>query len=449
MVPRMARIRKAPTHFAALLLLTATAACSGGGSDDVRKPEPAGGTAGSSAGGPAVHVDRQEALADRDLAVRIDGLDPRAKVTVSAQAVDQQGQPWRSEGRFTADGRGRIDLGEQAPHGEKPYEKADATGLLSTMLPVGGKGVRKVGSGDAFSYHPKAPAQQRGYRVRLAVDEAGGRERRLASRTLVREWLPEGAHHRKLTVARDRVDGELYTPARPKGAERKAPVLVFGGSEGGNSGEYAAALLAAHGHPALSLCYFDCGKGSERPRGIDMIDTGYFLRAAKLLREEPGADPEKLAVMGNSRGSEIAQLLGQRHPSVVRDVIAYAPSAVVNGPYRAGPSGVAAWAEKGRPIPAGPIRLDDVRGTVLAVAGGNDKMWGSAKAARVIASQRNASGTRHTQVTYPKAGHHVNWFPFGQPGQEGGADGAITPTAAADQEAREESWPKVLKLLER
>ncbi|WP_254665966.1 hypothetical protein [Streptomyces sp. WMMB 322] len=76
-------------------------------------------------------------------------------------------------------------------------------------------------------------------------------------------------------------------------------------------------------------------------------------------------------------------------------------------------------------------------------------MWGAAGAARVIASQRNASGASHRQVTYPKAGHHVNWFPFGQPGQEGGADGEVVSTSGSDQEAREDSWARVLKLLEK
>jgi dienelactone hydrolase len=454
MVPRVGRIPKARAGLAALMMLAATAACSGGGgSDDARRPDAGqvrghgdgqdGGNGGGSHGkGPAIHVDRPVALADQDIHVSVGGLGARDRVTVTANAVDQRGQPWRAQGDFTTDAHGRLDLDEQAPRGGRPYRKADSTGLLTAMLPTAGTGVRKIGSGDAFSYHPPSPAEKRSYELRLTVAKNG---KRLAERTITRQWLTGKVRHRKLTVAKNRVDGEMYTP--PGGERRRAPVLVFGGSEGGNSGEYAAALLAAHGHPALSLCYFRCGEGSGRPNAINMIDTGYFVRAARLLAQEPGADPKSLAVMGNSRGSEIAQLLGQRHPSVFRDVIAYAPSDKVNGPYLAGASGRAAWAEHGRPIPAGPIRLDRVRGTVLAIAGGNDKMWGSAASASTIAAQRNASGDAHRRLTYPDAGHHVNWFPYGQPGQEGGANGRITSTSASDQEAREDGWPRVLKLL--
>ncbi|SCK27730.1 acyl-CoA thioesterase/BAAT N-terminal domain-containing protein [Streptomyces sp. WMMB 322] len=334
----MGRTPKARAGFAALLML-ATAACSGGGTDDAARPDD---------DRAAIHVDRPVALADQDVKVRIGGLGARDRVTVATQAVDQRGQRWSARGDFSADARGRIDLEKQAPLGRRPYAEADSMGLFGAMLPTSGSGVRKIGSGDAFSYHPPSPAEKRSYEVRLTVSRNG---KHIADRTVTRQWLTSKVRHRKLTVARDRVDGEMYTP--PKGEHRRAPVLVFGGSEGGNSGEYAAALLAARGHPAMSLCYFRCGKGSGRPDAIDMIDTSYFLRAARVLAREPGADPDRLAVMGNSRGSEIAQLLGQRHPRAFRDVIAYAPSAKVNGPYLAGPSGRAAWAERGRPIPAG------------------------------------------------------------------------------------------------
>jgi dienelactone hydrolase len=425
---------KARAAFGALLLLAATAACSSGeGSDDARKPD---------TDHARIHVDRPAALADEQIRVRVSGLGRQERVTVAASAKDQHGHPWSAKGRYASGPDGELDLTRQAPAGGRPYKKPDSMGLLEAMLPQRGPDVRMIGSGDAFSYHPPSPAEQRSYDVRLTVTKDG---RQLAGRTIERKWLTERVRHRKLTVAKDKVDGEMYTP--PAGATRRAPVLVFGGSEGGNSGEYAAALLAARGHPTLSLCYFRCGEGSGRPNAINMIDLDYFTRAARLLARQPGADPGKLAVMGNSRGSEAAQLLGQRRPSVFRDVIAYAPSAKVNGPYLAGSSGRAAWADGGRPIPAGPIRLDRVRGTVLAVAGGNDKMWGAAGAAREIAAQRNAQGQQHQQVTYPKAGHHVNWFPYGQPGQEGGADGSVVTTSGADQVAREDSWARVLKLL--
>ncbi|MFE9386303.1 acyl-CoA thioesterase/BAAT N-terminal domain-containing protein [Streptomyces sp. NPDC007025] len=419
----MGRIRIAPTATAVAMALAATAC---GASDPAKAhPEPK----------PTAHftADHPVARADEQVHVRLEGLTPGTKVRITAGAKDRHDQRWAAAVRRTADEDGAVDLGS-----------GGTADLLERMLPTGGRAKKLIGSGKAFSYHPGPPGQQRSYSVRLTATALSGKDEgeRVARRDLVRQWLTKGTTHRELTVAGDKVAGDLYLPpeGRSGGGDAKAPVLVFGGSEGGNSGTYTAALLASHGHPAMSVCYFRCGKDSGRPNGIDSIDLDYFTRAGRLLRKQRGADPEKLAVMGNSRGSEAAQLLGQRRPDVFRDVIAYAPSSKVNGPYL---SGTTAWTDHGEPVPTGPIPLDRVRGTVLAVAGGNDKMWGSAASAAAMARQ----GAK--KLVYPDAGHHVNWFPLGQPGQEGGRDGAVAATAEADQAARSSSWPRALELLER
>ncbi|WP_237720165.1 acyl-CoA thioesterase/bile acid-CoA:amino acid N-acyltransferase family protein [Streptomyces xiaopingdaonensis] len=431
-MPSVIGKRTARTAVAALALVLAATGCSATDSPD--PGDSGGGDGGTSA---EIRTDRPSALADQQVGIEATGLPENSRVRIVAKAEDWLDQPWSSAGTYTTGDDGAVDLAEQAPLGGKPYPKADSTGLLGAMLPEKGtEGAETIGTGKAFSFHPEAPEEQRAYKVRLSVRSESGKE--LAHRELKRQWLAPGTGHRKLSESEDGLNGELYSPKR--GGGDKAPVLLFGGSEGGNAGTYAAALLASHGHPTLALCYFQCGKGSERPDGIERIDLAYFERAAKLLGKQEGSDASKLAVVGNSRGSEVAQLLGQRKPELVRDVVVYAPSAVVNGPFR---GQGAAWADGGKPIPTGPIPLDRVRGRVLAVGGGNDKMWDSDRATRAIRS-RDQSG-----MVFPGAGHHVNWFPYGQPGQEGGRNGQIVSTAEADQQARAESWPKVLKLLDR
>jgi hypothetical protein len=46
----------------------------------------------------------------------------------------------------------------------------------------------------------------------------------------------------------------MFSP--PPGTPRHPGVLLLGGAEGGMSQVYAAALLAAHGYPALAVAYF-------------------------------------------------------------------------------------------------------------------------------------------------------------------------------------------------
>ncbi|MDJ1138416.1 acyl-CoA thioesterase/BAAT N-terminal domain-containing protein [Streptomyces iconiensis] len=436
------------TAAATLTLAVAAAGCGAGGD---------GGDSGGDGakGGPKARFETGQAVARADTPVRmrLTGLEPGSHVRVTAHADDRYDATWASKVTRTADAHGRIDLSKDTGH------------LLSGMLPLGGRHAKLKDSGTAFSYHPGPPGSQRSYKVKVTATAVSGKAdgQHLADRTLTRQWLTKGTTHRKLTVAKNKIAGDLYLPARDArndaakggvrkedgteeregkggGAARKAPVLVFGGSEGGNAGTYTAALLASHGHPAMSVCYFRCGSGSGRPNAINKIDLDYFTHAGRVLRAQDGADPQRLAVIGNSRGSEVAQLLGQRRPSVFRDVVAYAPSSKAIGPY---PAGTVAWTDHGRPIPRGPIPLDRVRGTVLAVAGGNDKMWGSVASAHTMAKNRGVE-----KLVYPDAGHHVNWFPFAQPGQEGGANGDVTTTSRADQAARADSWPKILKLLD-
>lgn len=412
----------------AAVTLAVAVGAAGCGTDGADSGNGGGDRGGGGKAKPRFETGQAVGRADSPVRVRLTGVDPGTRVRVSARADDRYDMTWASQVVRTADKHGRVDLAKDTPR------------LLSGMMPLGGKQAKLKGSGKTFSYHSGPPGTQRSYKVNLTATARSGEAAgtRLTERALTRQWLTKGATYRELTVAKDKVAGDLYLPAR--GKDRKAPVLIFGGSEGGNAGTYTAALLASRGHPAMSVCYFRCGKGSGRPNGLDGIDLDYFTHAGRILRAQEGADPGRLTVMGNSRGSEAAQLLGQRRPSVFRDVVAYAPSSKVNGPYL---SGTVAWTDRGRPVPTGPIPLDRVRGEVLAVAGGNDKMWGAAASAGAMA-RRGAD-----KLVYPEAGHHVNWFPFAQPGQEGGRNGSVVATSRADQEARADSWPKILKLLDR
>ena len=75
----------------------------------------------------------------------------------------------------------------------------------------------------------------------------------MARATLVRRITPPTIRMRTLTLRHDGVVGVLFTP---RARTRRPAAVVFGGSEGGNGPIDAAAMLAAHGYPALALAYF-------------------------------------------------------------------------------------------------------------------------------------------------------------------------------------------------
>ncbi|MET7690917.1 acyl-CoA thioesterase/bile acid-CoA:amino acid N-acyltransferase family protein [Streptomyces sp. NPDC005483] len=413
--------RPTPAYAAALaLVLLAGAGCSGGRDADVAHSRAA-----------VLHLDKPVGLADEPVHTRISGLTSGEEITVTARATDADGMTWTGRAVFDADDKGIVDLDHAEPKAGT-YRGADGMGLFWSMTPA-------ASDPDKSWFRTNDPQKAASYEVRLAV-EAGGRT--IAERRLTRTWATPGVHRKELTVAHDKLRGELFLP--PSHGPRRAPVLLVGGSEGGLGFRLTGTLLASRGHPALALCYFDC---QGRPKNLAAIPLEYFATAARLLRDQPQADAERLVVIGGSRGSEAAQLMAQYYPDLVRDAVVYMPSRNTNrafyrGCYSCG-RGQAAWTRHGKGLQLIPIPLDRVRGTVLAIAGGDDPVWGSLPSAESIAQERNASGRRHQALLYPKAGHAVADFPY----LPGGRGRHLGGTRTANARARADSWPHVLQLL--
>lgn len=417
-----ARRRTAAPATALVLVLSASAGCSGGREPDVIHSRTA-----------VLRVDKPVALADEPVHTRVSGLASGEEITVTARATDADGMTWTGRAVFDADGEGIVDLDHAKPR-SGTYRGADGMGLFWSMTPAEGD------LGTSW-FRPNDPQDASTYQVRLAV-RAGGRT--IAERQLTRIWVMSGVHRKVLTVAHDKLRGELFLP--PAHGPRRAPVLLLGGSEGGVTYPLTAALLASRGHPALALCYFGC---EGRPKNLVGVSLEYFATAARLVRDQPGADARRLAVFGGSRGSEAAQLLAQFNPDLVRDAVVYMPSRNTNGPYYRGCSscgrGQAAWTWNGKGLQLIPIPLDHVRGTVLAIAGGDDPVWGSFSSAESIAQEHNATGHQHGALLYPKAGHAVADFPY----LPDGGGGHLGGTRTANARAKADSWPRVLQLLAR
>ena len=129
-----------------------------------------------------------------------------------------------------------------------------------------------------------------------------------------------------MSVRVDGLDGDFFHGASAK--QQKALILL-GGSEGGNSWSDQTELiqeLVEQGFCVLSLGYFGTG---ELPADLRGIPLEYFSKAFHWLSTQEGlVVPNDYAVMGVSRGAELALLLGSRYPEV-RAVVAIAPSSVV------------------------------------------------------------------------------------------------------------------------
>lgn len=413
---RQSKVRTASVVFALPVTMLVAAGCGSGG---VQHSEHA-----------VLSVDRPVSLADAPVRLRFTGLRPGEEVTAGSSAVDARHRTWTGKAVLTADKHGVIDLDRDASK-SGTYRGVDAMGLFWSMTPRGA---------DPVTSWFQPPKQTSSFSVRITL-RAG--DRTVAAKTLTRTTVGRGVRHTTLTEARDQVSGELYLP--PAGARQGAPVLLLGGSEGGVSYSGRAALLASRGHPALAVCYFGC-QDDGPPKSLERIPMEYFATAARVLDRRAGAAPGRTTVVGASRGTEPAQLLVQDYPELVRNAVVFAPSARTGPGY---PHGGVAWTKDGKPAEAAPIPLDNVRGSVLAVAGADDKVWDSATSAQLIASGQSVTGVSYRALVYPGAGHGVTNLPYFPSGTvvESGAREDLGGTRAGNARAAEQSWPQALKLM--
>jgi dienelactone hydrolase len=359
-------------------------------------------------------------LIDQAVAIRVHGVKPGSLVSI--RLVDDG---WIGRGVYRAARDGTVDVARDKSVAGT-YSGRDPMGLFWSMLP------------------PTTPSSKLAGPLELTASVGG---KQAASTTLVRHSAAAGVTERTETVANDGFDGEYDAP--PPNVARGAPVLVFGGSEGGIHGGEAA-LLASHGHPALALAYFD---EPDLPPTLQRIPLEYFARAARWLDRQPGVDPKRLVVWGTSRGSEAALELGVHYPELFHAVIGGVASNVVFPgltayDYPEGP----AWTFGGKPIPNGTIPVERIRGPVFVFGAGADALWHSYDYVPEIAERSTKHhGPPVTAIVYPGTGHWIgNAVPnlpmlttitdHGQMLRLGG-------TAKADQAALVNLWPRLLHFL--
>jgi dienelactone hydrolase len=383
---------------------------------------------------PEISVSAPVSLADQAVTVKVTGLAPGQRVTVAATATDDTGLAWQSGATFTASRQGVVNLATAAPDSGS-YRGTDAMGLLSSLqLP----GQANVGGNGEFAAAP--PPASPGFPVRLTATSAEGAV--LATRTVTRRWMAPAETGKVLTLKADKVSGVLFTP--PPGTPRHPGVVLFGGAEGGMSQVYAAALLAAHGYPALTVAYFDW---PGLPSQLRRIPLEYFETAGRILAAQPGTDPGRVLALGYSRGSEAALLAADYFPQVFHGAIVYSPESIA-GPAQNDP-GQPAWTLHGRGIVNVPLPEGDISGPVLALAGGDDDLVPEAaqNASEIVFDLESEGSERHPgkELLYPDAGHAVGTFPY-QPITTA-AMGTLGGTRAGDTAAQRAGWAAVLRLL--
>ena len=287
--------------------------------------------------------------------------------------------------------------------------------------------------------------------------------------------VPAPAGVRRTLLRDEGLVGDFYMPA---GGGARPALLVLGGSEGGSAASsQIGAQFAQEGYAVLALAYFlDDGL----PQSLETIPLEYFDRAIAWLRRQAGVNPDRVGVIGGSRGSEAALLLASRNPDV-KAVMVFSPSGVVwqgldfENPLDPGP----AWTLGGDSLPfrtpdvskyraggamrpmfeaaLGGIDLPDteipverIRGPILLISGQDDALWPSSSMAEKIMTRLRAKdfGYHARHLTYEGAGHAVFIGNPAGPGIEAGAEATANPvfggTVSGNLAAWRQNWPESL-----
>jgi dienelactone hydrolase len=383
------------------------------------------------------------AMIDEAVAIRATGLAPNERVTIRAELTDGGGQAWASQADFVADAQGTVDASKQAPVAGS-YKDASAMGLIWSMMPAS-KSVhayiaeRNLGP-QAVDFHLVRHGEQSAGAHLEQVTLAGG-----VARTPVHE---EGLR------------GAFFVPP---GALRHAAVLVVGGSNGGVPLRQSA-WLASHGYIALALAYF---RFEDLPPQLESIPLEYFQKALQWMTRRPEIGDAPIAVLGTSRGGELALQLGSMF-SRIGAVVAYVPANVRIASCCRNTGGPA-WTWQGRALPyviprertiaaaraGATIEVENTKGSILMISGEADHLWNSWEMADDVVSRLKSHRFAYSfeNLKYPRAGHLAGRQEFVPTWHSeirnptSGRENDLGGSAEGDARSSIDSIPKVLEFL--
>ena len=377
------------------------------------------------------------------------GLAPGSEVEVTAILGDEWGAVWSASAVFEADAGGRV----------RPESSAPLSGSYAGIDPWGlyWSGSRMTDAASTAELADESP-------VTFVVSQG---DRELGRRTLERWVVAPNVDERPFRA--EGLIGRTYVPA---GANGEIAAILLGGSGGGMAWQRRmAAHLAGVGIPALALAYFGM---EELPQRLERIPLEYVLDAVLAFGELESVDPDRIVLVGYSKGAELA-LLAASTFDLVAGVVAYAPSSVtfqaflpprfpaisswtldgVDCPfvplkgYRPEASSIENWTtylQQEVALGAAAIPIERIRGPILVLSGEEDSIWPSSLMGERLRGrfEEHGAGGRFRHRVFPDAGHGIA-APGNVPtGPTAARNGGTPPGNAAAQRA---SWMATVEFL--
>jgi dienelactone hydrolase len=390
-----------------------------------------------------LEVTPNRVMLDESTVIRASGFGPNDHVSIQAELVDGGDQSWSSQAEFIADAQGVVDTSKQAPV-KGSYAEVSAMGLIWSMKPA---------AKHVPSYRPPRDLGSQIINFRLVR-----RGQQVATAQMEQLGVAEGIQQIKIE---GKLHGVLLVPSTK---ERHPGVLVVGGSEGGMPLRKAA-WLASRGYAALALAYF---RYDNLPPRLEAIPLEYFANALAWMMQRPEIAADRIAVVGTSRGGELALQLGSMFPPI-KAVVAYVPANVRIAACCGNTLVPYAWTWQGHPLafvmpralqnpmaamPAA-IEVERTHGPILLISGEDDGVWESTRMADAVVARLKQTHFPYSyeHLKYPHAGHRAG-RPEIVPTWHGsirnptsGREENLGGNARGDAESSLDAIPKVLEFL--
>lgn len=225
------------------------------------------------------------------------------------------------------------------------------------------------------------------------------------------------------TLVTPGINSQLYVGE----SDKQALIVGLGGSEGGNpwASNYWKPTrdeFIKKGYAFLALGYFGA-KGA--PDTLDRISLEKVYNAIIEATKNPKIDKDNIALIGGSKGGELALLMGS-HFKTIKCVVAIVPSHVAF-PGLTTRLSTSSWTYQSKEVPYVPvseetvpalikrdlrlafdtmlkdtaavekalIKVEEINGPILLMSATKDEMWGSTPMSEAIAARLKAKHFSH------------------------------------------------------